>query len=143
MYTLRASSLVLNRLTSRLVSSQEPASFSRYSVSLSQQPASFSQDSASRTGPNSARLHSDAVWLHGCMCSRWPGEPPVRSARARESPCGTCSAGTPESCVLKQHGPGTEVACAGQALIDGQATKQWISAPHGHGWSMYTKPNTP
>ena len=80
---------------------------------------------------NSARLHSDAVWLHGCMCSRWPGEPPVRSARARESPCGTCSAGTPESCVLKQHGPGTEVACAGQALTDGQQPNSGWLHPAG------------
>ena len=32
-------------------SSQQPASFSRYSVSFSQQPASFSQVSDQRTGP--------------------------------------------------------------------------------------------
>jgi hypothetical protein len=87
---------------------------------------------------NSARLHSDAVWLHGCMCSRWPGEPPVRSARARESPCGTCSARTPESCVLKQHGPGTEVACtgagpdrwAGNQTVDGCTLRAWLEHVH-------------
>jgi hypothetical protein len=86
------------------------------------------------------------VTLFGYMaaCARDGQESlPCAQRALTRAPAGHARQERPNPVYSSSMALGRRLHARGQALTDGQATKQWMAAPCGHGWSMYTKPNTP